>query len=302
MVKFVALLAALLSLPCAAQLTTTDSSLNTGSSTSGTYTAPGSSGPNTVVHPTGQPTKNLWLLYPDPFGVSTGSGTIVQTYTGSGTITEAISLSGIPTSGVDGFPFLLYGCDPFSDCYQDQPPQFPVSLTQWQHVNVDVSWAFTGTSIGSGNIDLLFDEWVCNSSHPTDSSQCLEIEVLPYYAFATGEGGTFQKTFTVPGTVNGTVGTISWDEYIWGSAVLFYPHTVPGPTSAEYAFDLLALLKEGQATFGNSSYQFPSGIELGTEFGDAASQSYTLTLSKVQIQESNGGGPAAPQFLMATVK
>ena len=155
-------------------LATTDSALNTGAAASTSYKAPGTSGTNTPVHLATNSSKNLWLLYNNPWGIKSGSGTMTQTYGGNGSITTAINLTGLPGGGVDAYPFVLYGCDPWMDCFQDQPPQFPKQLSAISSLMVDVSYSMTGNITGS-DIDLLFDEWVCNSGTPSDSSQCLEI-------------------------------------------------------------------------------------------------------------------------------
>jgi len=165
---------------------------------------------------------------------------------------------------------------------------------------VDISYSMTGNITGS-DIDLLFDEWVCNSATPSDSSQCLEIEVLPYYSFVYFGGGTFIKTINEPVTLNGITTTFSFDEYVGGPNVLFYPHVMPGLPAGELKFNLLDFLKSGVTAFGNNSYQYVAGIELGTEFGAKSTQTYTLTLSKFEIDQSSGTQPSAPTNLTAIV-
>jgi hypothetical protein len=304
--QFLVTIAALLvSAPAEAQtLITTDSLLNTGSPVSTTYTAPGTSGINGPVPLATNSSSTLWLMYDNPWGINSGSGSISQDYTGSGAIKTAINLSGLPGGGVDAYPFVLYGCDPYSDCYNAQPPQFPKQLSAMSSLVADFNYALTGTITGR-DVDLLFDEWVCNSNHPTDTSQCLEIEVLPYYSFIYFGGGRFVKTINEPVTLNGTVTTFAFDEYVGGTNVLFYPHTMPGLASAQLRFNLLDFLTAGVAAFGNSTYQYISGIELGTEFGASSSQSYTLTLTKLDIEQTLTGtspAPAAPTNLTAVAQ
>lgn len=269
-------------------LTTTDSELNTGTAASSSYNAPGTSGTNAPVHLATNSSENLWLMYNNPWGISSGAGTMIQTYNGKGAVTTTINMTGLPKSGVDAYPFLLYGCDPWMDCYQNQPPQFPKKLSAMSALDVDIKYAMTGTITGS-DIDLLFDEWVCNSGTPSDSSQCLEVEILPYYSFVYFGGGTFIKTINEPATLNGTATTFSFDEYVGGTNVLFYPHTMPGLPSGELKFNLLDLLNAGITAYGNSSYQYVAGVELGTEFGASATQSYTLTLNKFEIDQTLSG-------------
>lgn len=293
--------AAILPLPGSSQtLTTSDSMLNTGKATSTSYAAPGTSATPAPVPLATTTSKNLWLLFTNPWGVTSGSGTITMSYSGSGAITTTVNLTGLPGGGVDGSPFVLYGCDEWMDCYQDQPPQFPKQLSSMSSLMIDFKYALSGTITGR-DTDIIFDEWVCNSSTPSDSSQCLEVEVLPYYSFIYGDGGSFIKTLTEPVTLNGTSTTLSFDEYVWGQTVLFYPHATPGLSSGELKFNLLDFLNAGVAGFGNSSYQYIVGIELGTEFGASSTQNYSLTLNKLEIDQSVGKQPAAPTNLTSVV-
>lgn len=281
-------------------LTTTDSALNTGAPVSTTYIAPGSSGINGIIHLATSSSKNLWLMYDNPWGISKGSGTISQNYSGNGSIVTSINLTGLPGGGVDAYPFILYGCDPWMDCYQNQPPQFPKQLSSMSSLMVDINYSMTGTITGK-DIDLLFDEWVCNSATPSDSAQCLEVEILPYYSFVYFGGGTFIKTINLPVTLNGVSTTFSFDEYVGGSNVLFYPHNMPGLAAGELKFNMLDLLNAGVAGFGDSSYKYLAGIELGTEFGASSTQNYTFTLNKFEIAQTVGSQPAPPTNLTNTV-
>jgi hypothetical protein len=301
--------ASLLTLTGRAQtLVTTDSLLNTGSPLSATYTAGGSQA-TSVVHSATNSSVPLWMFYPDAYGVSSGSGgSIVQTYSGSGSFTETINLSGLPGGGVDGYPFFIYGCDNYSDCYNGQPPQFPKQLSSMSSLIVDISYALTGTITGSRNIDMLFDQWVCNTNSPTSQSQCLEVEVLPYYSFPGGTGLPLVKTINQSVTINGSPGTFSWDEldgHAWGQQMLFIPHTLPGPASQEIRFDMLSLMNAGVNDYGDSSFTWLCGVQPGSEFGGSSSQSYTLTISKLDIEQTLGSGgsaPAAPTNLTAIVR
>ena len=292
----------LLSVSAAAQtLITSDSALTNGKATTTTYKAPGTGGINGPVPLASNSGTTLWLMYDNPWGINSGSGNITQTYSGTGSITTAINLTGLPGGGVDAYPFVLYGCDPYSDCYNGQPPQFPKQLSSMSSLVLDLNYSLTGTITGNRDVDLLYDEWVCNSSKPTDVSQCLEVEILPYYSFMYFGGGTFVKTINEPVTLNGTATTFAFDEYVGGTNVLFYPHTMPGIASGELRFNILDLLNAGVAAFGNSSYQWLCGIEVGTEFGANSSQSYTLTLTKLDVEQTIAGSPNPPTNLNATV-
>ncbi len=285
-------------------LVTSDSLLDTGSPLSATYTAGGSSA-TSVVNLATDSSVPLWMFYPDPYGVSGGSGTIDQNYTGSGSFIETINLSGLPGSGVDGYPFILYGCDNYSDCWNGQAPQFPKQLSSMSSLIVDMSYALTGTITGGRNIDLLFDQWVCNTNHPTSQSNCLEIMVLPYYSFPGGTGQPLVRTISQSVIVNGTPATFSWDEWDGhpGQNMLFTPHSLPGPASQEMRFDMLSLMNTATRDYGDSSFTWLMGVQPGSEFGGSNSQNYALTISKLDIEQTMAGsGPAAPTNLAAVVK
>jgi hypothetical protein len=299
------LLASLLSLTATSQsqtLITSDSLLNSGSPLSATYTAGGAQATSVVKLATNS-ADALWMFYPDAYGVGGGSGTIVQNYTGSGSFSETINLSGLPASGVDGYPFLLYGCDNYSDCWNGQGPQFPKQLSSMSSLIVDISYALTGTITGSRNVDMLFDEWVCNTNQPSAQSNCLEVMVLPYYSFPAGTGQPLVKTFNQSVIINGSPATFSWDEWDGhpGQNMLFTPHTRPGPASQELRFDMLTLMKTATTDYGNSSFSWLMGVEPGTEFGGSRSQSYQLTISKLDIEQTLGSLPAPPTNLTVVV-
>ncbi len=124
---------------------------------------------------------------------------------------------------------------------------------------------------------------------------------MPYYSFVDFGAGTFIETINEPVTINGTTTTFSFDEYVGGTNVLFYPHNMPGLASGELKLNLLDLLKAAVSAFGNSSYQYVAGIEPGTESGASATQSYALTMNKFEIDQDLGGQPAAPTNLSSTV-
>jgi hypothetical protein len=313
-----------ISLQASAQLlTSSDSALNTGTPVSATYNAPGSSGPNPLVHPAGNASKNLWMILANPWGVKSGSGTIGLNYSGTGTITTSINLSGLPGGGVDGSPFTLYGCDQWfgtDNCTNaggyplDQSPQFPKQLSAMSSLMVDYSYAFSGTITGARDVDMIWDEWVCRTGAniPNGPSDCLEVEVLPYYNFAAGHAGTFIRTYSPTVTLNGTSTTLSFDEYVWGQDVLYFPHNLPGLSSAAIRFDMLPFLTQAvtdcNATPAEGcnpnhyNLNTLAGMEAGTEFGASSTQSYVFTLTKLGFEQTLSGGPAPPTGLAAVVQ
>ena len=128
--------------------------------------------------------------------------------------------------------------------------------------------------------------------------------MLPYYSFSLGHGGaTFVRTVNLPATLNGSSSTLSFDEYTWGQAVLYFPHTLPGLASASLRFNILTLLNQAVTDYGNSVYSWLMGMEAGTEFGGSSAQSYTFSLSKLGIEQTlSGGPPASPTNLTVVVR
>src|SRR5256886_4488407 len=51
----------------------------------------------------------------------------------------------------------------------------------------------------------------------------------------------------------------------------------------------------------NSSFTWLMGVQPGSEFGGNSSQSYQLTMSKLDIEQTLGSSPAAPTNLTAVV-
>jgi hypothetical protein len=282
-----------LSVSAGAQTYTTDSLLTTGSPLKKSSRAPGTDGAVGLVHLASNSSINLLLMYTDPWGVKRGSGTISMDYTGEGSLVTEVKLSGLPGGGVDGSPFTLLGCDQWAGCAaRGDPLQFPIQLSGMSSLIVDYSYALSGNITGTRDIDMIWDEWVCNTNHPNGIRACLEVEVLPYYSFKDGHSGaTFIRTLNVAVTLNGASSTLSFDEYTWAQAVLYVPHNLPGLASASIKFDMLKLLDQAVHDFGDSSFSWLMGMEAGTEFGANATQSYTFTLTKLNFSQTVAAKP-----------
>lgn len=269
--------------------TTTDSALETGSPLAETSHAPGTNGAVGLVHSKSNSSTDLWLIDTNPWGVTRGSGTLSISYPSSGSIVTTVNLHGLPGGGVDGSPFVLLGCDQWAGCYTKQPPQFPKQLSAMSSLTVDYSYALSGSINGSRDIDMIWDEWVCKTSHPSGIADCLEVEVLPYYSFYDGHPTTFIRTVDLPVTLDGKSETWYLDEYSWGDGsqnITYIPQTLPGLSGAEIRFNMLTLLDQAVKDYGSSSFSWLMGMEAGTEFGANATQSYTLKISKLEIQQT----------------
>ena len=269
-------------------LTTSDSLLNTGAATSVTDTAPQSSDVAIITSKTNS-SDQLWELYPNPWGIFSGRGTINMAYSGTGSITTKVKLTGLNSGAVVAYPFIFYGGDPYGDQIGGQPPQFPEQLSAMSSLIADTSYSLSGTF--GGDIDILYDEYLIPAStYKGGLGGALEVEIIPYFSFAEGLAGNFVKVYTEPVTVNGTVISMNFDEYSTGKGggndVLFYPSASQQVMAGEIAFSMMDFLNEAAATAGLDSSWWLAGIELGTEFGDGADDDFTFTVNKLKIQQN----------------
>ena len=274
--------------PSSTTLITSDSLLNTGTPASVTYTAPGSNSGIAIVTPKSGGSNQLWEFYPDPFSIGSGSGTINMAYSGNGSITSTVNLTGLNNQGVNAYPFIFYGGDPYGDQIGGQPPQFPAQLDTMSSLIADVNYSLSGTF--GGDIDVLFDEWLIPTANYTGGiSGALEVEILPYYSFVDSSTAGL-PTFTAAVTVNGTTTNMEFYEYVSGlgagNDVVFSPVSNHGIISGEVRFNMLDFLNEATTATGLSSSWFLAGIELGTEFGDGPTENFTFTVTKLDIEQT----------------
>lgn len=280
--------------------TTSDTNLNTGTTTSVTWTAPNGADQAVYVYQSSTP---IWQLVTSPWNVTQGSGTLEMAYSGSGSITTTVNLTGVNTGqGVNGNPFIFYGADDGGDLLNGQPPQFPVQMNTLSAITHDSTYNLSCTNCG-GDIDVLFNDGYILPTKTTDGglNSVLNFEIIPYFNFSFGETCTFETTVTYPAVVNGTATNLSWDVTYCpgpgnspiGGDVLFYPHTLPGMISGELSINELTFAEEAVSIAGSpasNSWWF-AGIAQGTEFGDGATFNYTYTVTKlgVTIVPSLGG-------------
>jgi hypothetical protein len=285
---------------CPAPLVTSDSLLNTGTATSVHYTAPGTGGSITIVHPTANPAGELWELFQNPWSILSGIGSIDMTYSGTGSITTSVKLTGLNIDAVNAYPIIFYGGDEWGGHVGTQPPTFPVQLSTLCSLMSDVAYSLSGPTMG-GNMDILYDEYLIpNATFTGGQSGAFNVAIIPYFNFAFGPAGIFVRTITEPVTVNGVTTSMNFDEYVSGrgpgAVVDFYGHAAP---SGELKLNLLDFFKQAIADAGggivNSSW-WDSGIQYGPEFGDGAIENFTFSVTKFELDESIGtpGPPPTP--------
>jgi Glycosyl hydrolase family 12 len=251
--------------------------------------ASSSSGSIAIITAKTNPSDQLWELDPSAWGVASGSGSSTMSYSGAGSITTTVKFSGLNSTAVNGCPFIFYGGDEWGDQIGGQPPQFPAQLSAMSSLIMDVDYSLSLTQ-APGNLDIADDEWLIPTAGYTGGNGgALEVFVAWYFNFAYGPAGSFVKVFTEPVTLNGTVTSMKFDEYSTGTGagnfIAFYPES--NITSGEIRYNLLDFLNEAAITGGLNSNWWLAGIEFGTEFGDASSVNYSLTVTKLQIAQSN---------------
>jgi hypothetical protein len=275
---------------CPAPSVTSDSLLDTGVPTSVHYGAPGAGSNVAIVSSAANPAEALWALFPNPWNVLTGNGSIDMTYSGTGSITTTVNLTGLNIDAVNAFPLIFYGSDEWGDHAGAQPPTFPVQLSSLCSLVSDVTYSFSGPEIG-GDVDVLYDEYLIpNQTYTGGQGGALDVAVIPYFNFAYGPAGNYVKTITEPVTVNAIATTMKFDEYVGGSGpgavVDFDGNAAP---SGELRLNLLDFFKEAIVTAGGGivdSSWWVSGIQYGPEFGDSPVENFTFSVTKFKLSES----------------
>ena len=268
---------------------TTDSSLTMGYLTTALSSANTASNP--WVMPDNCTSQPLWQLVPDPWAVNAGAtGSIAMQYTGKGSIITTVNLSNLTSEGVNGFPFVFFGGDPYGDRISGQPVTFPAQLSAMSSLVTDISYVLSVTGAAPGDLDIGFDEWLIPSANFAGGpSGALEVMVLPYFNFSWAPAGHLVGTITQPVTVNGITTSMVFNEYSTGTGagheIIFFPRDRQ-ISSGDVQFDLLNFLNIGAATGGIGSSWYVAGIEFGSEFGHTTTAKYTLTTTKILIEQN----------------
>jgi len=232
----------------------------------------------------------LWQLNPDPWGVNPDAkGSITMTYGGNGSVVTKVDLSGLKLAGVNGYPFIFYGHDPYGYHMDGQPLVFPVQLKSLSSLTIDASYTLSIPGSAPGDLDVAFDEWLIpDPSYTGGSSGSLEVLIAPYFKFGSAPAGTFVGTVTQPVIVNGKTTSTVFDEYSTGMGpghlIVFFPRDGQ-IASGDIRFNLLDFMKIGASTAGLDYDWYLAGIEFGTEFGKTSEAKYTLTTNKLSIEE-----------------
>jgi Glycosyl hydrolase family 12 len=237
----------------------------------------------------GNPSDQLWLLDPCPWGASSGDGKTTMSYSTSSGVTSSINYSGINSAPVNGYPFLFYGCDPYGDpCILGQPPRFPAQLSAMKSLYIDLRYAMNISGTAPGDMDIAFDQWLTpTGSHNSGDSGSVEVLIGSYVVFAESSQGTFVKTIGVPAAVNGAETVLYFNKYNNGTGggdfVVFEPTW--NLKNAEISFDMMILLRQAARVSGVGASWYLAGMEFGTEFGDGPAPDFTFNITKFSFSQ-----------------
>jgi hypothetical protein len=265
-------------------LITTDSMLTLGKPASASEALSSCANAATVTARTNSH-KALWLLDPCPWGVTGGNGQVTMSYSGSGSVTTTVNYSSLNQAAVNGYPFIFYGTDQYGDPpINGQPPRFQRRLSSLKRLITDVAYSLSSIKT-PGDLDVGYDEWIVPNR---GSSKTIEIFVMTYVNFADNAPGHFVQTFMEPAVIDGVPADMPFNEYSNGSGiggfVVFEPLT--NIISGEVRFNLLDFLEEGVRISGVNTRWWSTGVEFGTEFGDASDVDYRLTVTKFDIEQT----------------
>jgi hypothetical protein len=232
----------------------------------------------------------LWQLVPDPWGVNPdATGSITMIYSGNGSVVTTVNVSNLAQKGVNAYPFIFYGHDPFGYHVDGQPLKFPAQLGSMRSLILELNYSLAMERT-PGNLDVAFDEWLIPSpAYTGGAAGAVEIVIAPYFVFDWGAAGKYIGTFTAAISLNDTPTSMAFTVYSTGIGpgylLTFYPRDEQ-IASADIRFDLLQFLKAGAAIAGVDDSWYVAGIEFGTEFGHTSSAKYTLTVEKLLIEQN----------------
>ena len=276
----------------------TDSSLNTGTAQTGTATASTNTDP--IVDATSGGAV-LWQLVPNAWGAGssfTGSSTVA--YPGTGTVTETVNEGALPPSGVNGYPDIFFGGDIWGDQIGTGPIILPSLLSHVGSLVVDVAYTLANT-VTPTDQDIGFDQWLTPTNpFSGGSGGALEVFICTYYYFNGSNvppGSSLVATWPETVLLNGVLTTLTYSIYSYGRGVGYEVLIVPPSnlTSGEIQFNMLDFLNEAALVEGVSGFYvagFNWGTEYGVGYGGQTAVNYSLTSTKVGIEETIlGGGP-----------
>lgn len=240
----------------------------------------------------------LWVIGPNAWSTSGATGTTTISYTGSGAVSANIKYTGVKVSGVNGYPFVGYGKDPWG--YQNggtlaTRAKFPVKLKTLASLTLDAEYQLTGSKF-PGDLNVAYDLWIVpNGSYKSGSSGAVEVMLMPYYSFQWYTECKYIKTVAVNATVNGVTKSVSFDQRACitatgpGSYVAYIIKPELGMMSGRIKVDVAPLLIDSAKLAKINTEWYLAGVQLGSEWGNTGTTpdvDYNWSLTQFTIGQT----------------
>lgn len=247
----------------------------------------------------------LWVIGPNPFGVGTATGATTISYSGAGAVSAKIKYAGVKVAGVNGYPFVGYGKDPWG--YQNggttaSRAKFPAKLSAMSSLTLDATYELAGT-LYPGDLNVAYDLWIVpNTLYKSGASGALEVMVMPYYSFQWYTECKYIKTVSVSAVVNGASKSVNFDQRACitatgpGSYVAYIIKPESAIKSGRFKFDVAPLLRDSAKLAKISTEWYLAGIQLGTEWGNTGTTpnvDYSWSLKQFTIAQTCGTSTCA---------
>lgn len=240
----------------------------------------------------------LWVIGPNPWSASSATGSTTISYTGSGTITANVKYTGVKVSGVNGYPFVGYGKDPWG--YQNggttaSRAKFPAKILTMSSLALDATYELNGKQY-PGDLNVAYDLWIVpNGQYSAGSSGAVEVMIMPYYSFQWYTECKFVKTVSVNAIVNGVSRAVNFDQHACitatgpGSYIAYIIKPELAMRAGQIKMDIVPLLLDSVKLAKISTQWYLAGVELGSEWGNTGTTpnvDYSWSLSKFTIEQT----------------
>lgn len=240
----------------------------------------------------------LWVIGPNPWSASSTAGSTAISYTGSGAVSASIKYTGVQVSGVNGYPFVGYGKDPWG--YQNggttpSRAKFPIQLSALSSLKLDAEYALAGSKY-PGDLNVSYDLWlVPNSQYKSGTSGAVEVMLMPYYSFQWYTSCKYIKTVSVSAVVNGVAKAVNFDQRACitatgpGSYIAYIVKPEQGIRSGRIKVDVAPLLVDSAKLAKINTGWYLAGVQLGTEWGNTGTTpnvDYSWSLTKFTIDQT----------------
>lgn len=224
-------------------------------------------------------TIRLWFINSNLWGITGATGVTNVTYGGQKIIID-VGMSSV--TGSTAYPSVKYGRNVFGGINTAQIPLFPIQVKNFTHLNTTINYTLSRTDI-TGNI--AYDMFYTNAS----DSGAPDTEVMVwFYRNGVYPSGSIVDTEVMPLILNGTQVYLPFNIYMnsYNNLTSFLLADTSAIENGEIQIDLGLYTQHAFKRMGRSTNMWWQFIDFGSEFGEASSQDYTLTLYKFQVENS----------------